>query len=489
MLPSLEQIRQVPDEHFRSFLELHLNPISFAVLRRVSDLKILDLLSERPLTPVELVQQVQHHVGDPTRYRLPVEMAIELSILFGLIVQNDSQLELSDLSRSFLVRDAAFAMDGFRQHVAELQEGLIGTTSAPTERTAKLSTKDTGMEGDAAATPDADAGPLPVQRRAHARHAVQLRVEYPNREAYVPDWTVNLGTGGFFVQSKKPFARGDAIDVAIRAPGLEEPIEVSGLVAWVAPAATGQSAGVGVQIERDTRLGEIVQRARTAYIKSRTDYYEEARAYLWDSAILLMRAHLEYDLAQHSSVCDIGAAGAGFPCLLKKCFPALSVRALDFSYTLPDFHNRTRVAAEAEGVEVELIGADVLHDHLPTGADLITLNRVLSFVSERDVPFWLTKLIDALPSGGSLAIVDYLATRDEKFDRVLAHWWTLMMGWFDHLKTRGASPPVQPAGPGGAWIAPPTCDQISTSLRQAGFRDLFISKALPPFVLIRATKP
>jgi uncharacterized protein (TIGR02266 family) len=265
MLPSLEQIRQVPDEHFRSFLELHLNPISFAVLRRVSDLKILDLLSERPLTPVELVQQVQHHVGDPTRYRLPVEMAIELSILFGLIVQNDSQLELSDLSRSFLVRDAAFAMDGFRQHVAELQEGLIGTTSAPTERTAKLSTKDTGMEGDAAATPDADAGPL-----------VQLRVEYPNREAYVPDWTVNLGTGGFFVQSKKPFARGDAIDVAIRAPGLEEPIEVSGLVAWVAPAATGQSAGVGVQIERDTRLGEIVQRARTAYIKSRTDYYEEA---------------------------------------------------------------------------------------------------------------------------------------------------------------------------------------------------------------------
>jgi uncharacterized protein (TIGR02266 family) len=489
MLPSLEQIRQVPDEHFRTFLDLHLNPISFAVLRRVSDLKVLDLLNERPLTPVELVQHVQRHVDDPTRYRLPIEMAIELSILFGLIVQADSHLELSEFSRTFLVRDADFAMEGFRQHIAELQEGLIGTTAAPTERTAKLSSKDTDTEGDSAAISRDDARARPVQRRAHARHAVQLRVEYPNREAYVPDWTVNLGTGGFFVQSKKPFARGDAIDVAIRAPGLEEPIEVSGLVAWVAPAAAGHSAGVGVQIERATRLGEIVQRARTAYIKSRTDYYEETRAYYWDSAILLMRAHLEYDIAQYSSVCDIGAAGGGFPCLLKKCFPALSVRAVDFSYTLPDFHDRTRAAVAAERVEVELIGADVLYDPVPSGADLITLNRVLSLVSERDVPFWLTKLFDALPSGGSLAIVDYLATRDEKFDRVLAHWWTLMMGWFDHLKTRGASPPVQPGGTRGAWIAPPSCDHISASLRQAGFRDLFVSKAFPPFVVIRATKP
>jgi uncharacterized protein (TIGR02266 family) len=489
MLPSLSQIQQVPDEHFRTFLELHLNPVSFAVLRRVTDLNVLDLLKDEPLTPAELVRKVQQHIDDPTRYRLPIEMAIELSILFGLITQNASQLELSEFSRTFLLPGASLAMEGFHQHVATLQEGLIGVAPAPIERTAKLSVAQAEREDFGSPAPGTKARPRPVQRRAHARHAVQLRVEYPRDETYVPDWTVNLGTGGFFVQSEKSFARGDAIEVAIRAPGLEQPIEVSGLVAWVAPAASGQPAGVGVQIERDTRLGEIVQRARAAYIKSRTDYYEQTRKYSWDSAVLLMRAHLEYDLAQHSVVCDIGSGSAGFPCLLKKCYPTLSVSALDFSYTLPEFRDRTRAAIVAEGAEVELLAADVLHDPIPSGADLITLNRVLSLVSERDVPFWLTKLSDALPSGGSIAIVDYLATRDVMFDRMLAYWWTLMMGWFDHLKSRGAAPPVRPPGAGSAWIAPPTCDQISASLTQAGFRDLFISKKFPPFALIRATKP
>lgn len=489
MLPSLSEVEQVPDEYFRTFLGLHLNPVSFAVLRRVTDLHLLDLLKAEPLTPSELVRRVQLHIEDPTRYRLPTEMAIELSILFGLITRTDSQLELSEFSRTFLLPGAALAMPGFREHVATLQEGLIGAASAPIERTAKLSAAQSEREGSDMPVPGAESPPLPVQRRAHARHAVQLRVEYPNDEAYVPDWTVNLGTGGFFVQSEKSFARGDAIEVALLAPGLERPIEVSGLVAWVAPSASGRPAGVGVQIERDPRFGEIVQRARAAYIKSRTDYYEQTRAYSWDSAILLLRAHLEYDLAQHSGVCDIGSGSAGFPCLLKKCYPTLSVRALDFGYTVPEFRDRTRDAVAVEGVDVELLAADVLYDPIPAGADLITLNRVLSFVAERDIPFWLSKLSDALPSGGSIAIVDHLATRDMQFDRTLAHWWTLMMGWFDHLKSRGAAPPVRSPSTGSTWIAPPTCDQISTLLTQVGFRDLLVSKKFAPFVLIRATKP
>ena len=73
--------------------------------------------------------------------------------------------------------------------------------------------------------------------------------------------TENLSRGGIFVQTDRAFTIGQEVGLALSFPGLLDPIEVVGTVAWLRPAAPEAPAGVGIKVVRDQdrqRLGDIL---------------------------------------------------------------------------------------------------------------------------------------------------------------------------------------------------------------------------------------
>ncbi|WP_342378910.1 TIGR02266 family protein [Myxococcus stipitatus] len=105
--------------------------------------------------------------------------------------------------------------------------------------------------------------PGPENKRQHPRVPAVLKVEYADgRQAR--DVTENLSHTGLFVQTDQVFTLGDEVGLALSFPGLLDPVEVTGIVAWVRPAGFDQPGGVGVRVERAEdrrRLGDILSAA------------------------------------------------------------------------------------------------------------------------------------------------------------------------------------------------------------------------------------
>ncbi len=108
------------------------------------------------------------------------------------------------------------------------------------------------------------------EKRQDPRVSLILQVEYPEREGFIaPDSTENLGAGGAFVRTDRPFTVGDRVPVVLSFPGLLEPLTVTGVVAWVRAKKGDQTAGVGLRIAEDRpedrqRLAAITARLRAA---------------------------------------------------------------------------------------------------------------------------------------------------------------------------------------------------------------------------------
>lgn len=76
--------------------------------------------------------------------------------------------------------------------------------------------------------------------------------------------TENLSKGGIFVQTDRVFTAGQEVGLALSFPGLLNPVEVVGTVAWVRAASGEAPAGVGIRVVRDQdrqRLGDILSSA------------------------------------------------------------------------------------------------------------------------------------------------------------------------------------------------------------------------------------
>ena len=76
--------------------------------------------------------------------------------------------------------------------------------------------------------------------------------------------TENLSKGGLFVQTDRVFTAGQEVGLALSFPGLLNPVEVVGTVAWVRAASGEAPAGVGIRVVRDQdrqRLGDILSSA------------------------------------------------------------------------------------------------------------------------------------------------------------------------------------------------------------------------------------
>ncbi|WNG33793.1 TIGR02266 family protein [Archangium minus] len=100
-------------------------------------------------------------------------------------------------------------------------------------------------------------------KRDGPRVPLVLRVQFPD-QARMTEVTENLSKGGIFVQTDRAFTPGEEVGLALSFPGLLNPVQVVGTVAWVRPASAEAPGGVGIRVVRDQdrqRLGEILSSA------------------------------------------------------------------------------------------------------------------------------------------------------------------------------------------------------------------------------------
>ena len=109
-------------------------------------------------------------------------------------------------------------------------------------------------------------------KRDEPRVPLMLRVQFPNQERMVAV-TENLSKGGIFVQTERTFTPGQELGLALSFPGLMNPVQVVGTVAWVRPASEDAPGGVGIRVVRDQdrqRLGELLSSAGQTRASDRT---------------------------------------------------------------------------------------------------------------------------------------------------------------------------------------------------------------------------
>jgi len=85
------------------------------------------------------------------------------------------------------------------------------------------------------------------ERRRESRVALKVPVDYSSVDDFFSEFSANINEGGMFVQMEKPPELETEVHLQFRLPGAEEPILVSGRVAWVRNGEDGEPAGFGVE--------------------------------------------------------------------------------------------------------------------------------------------------------------------------------------------------------------------------------------------------
>ena len=72
-----------------------------------------------------------------------------------------------------------------------------------------------------------------VERRLSPRATVTVRVDYSTVDAMFSEFTRNINEGGLFIETETPLALDEQVQLQFRLPGVDDPIKVSGRVAWI----------------------------------------------------------------------------------------------------------------------------------------------------------------------------------------------------------------------------------------------------------------
>lgn len=106
------------------------------------------------------------------------------------------------------------------------------------------------------------------ERRKSSRHALSVPVDYSSVDDFFTEMATNINEGGIFIATDQPGQLDDLVKLAFRLPGLAEPLEVEGRIAWIGSDASGQH-GMGVEFqelsrEARERINALVRRLRSA---------------------------------------------------------------------------------------------------------------------------------------------------------------------------------------------------------------------------------
>ncbi|MBS0579130.1 MAG: methyltransferase domain-containing protein [Proteobacteria bacterium] len=174
-----------------------------------------------------------------------------------------------------------------------------------------------------------------------------------------------------------------------------------------------------------------------------------------------------YPLARHRSLLDVGGGDGTFASLAARRAPGLQVRCFDVPAVAA--LAEARFAAEKLGARARAIAGDFHNDRLPSGADLISLIRVLHDHGDAQVVRLLRSVHAALPADGTLLIAEPMAGTPGGA-RVAEAYFGI------YLLAMGSGKPRSPA-------------QLSQLLERAGFTRVRLHETgLPMFVRVMTAR-
>lgn len=132
------------------------------------------------------------------------------------------------------------------------------------------SKKTTGRKKTSGSRKKSGAGNGSKEGRLGQRIPIQLLVDYQSNGNYLFDFCRDLGTGGVFIETKKPLEMNATVSLTFTIPDSKETLEAEGEVIWVQNEVPGKklTPGMGVQFRsfnQDQRkvLEEFVSRYRS----------------------------------------------------------------------------------------------------------------------------------------------------------------------------------------------------------------------------------
>lgn len=189
-----------------------------------------------------------------------------------------------------------------------------------------------------------------------------------------------------------------------------------------------------------------------------------------DSQVLVAEDTLRMvDFSDVACLMDVGGGTGAFLSAVGQAHPAPALHLFDLPAVVPGAESRFRAAGQSDRTTIS--GGSFRDDLLPTGADMISLIRVLYDHSDETVRALLAKVYDALPPGGSLIVSEPMTggAHPTRPGDVYFAFYTLCM------KTGRAR----------------SADQIAEMLQDAGFVDVDIPHAPRPFItsVVRGVRP
>ena len=110
------------------------------------------------------------------------------------------------------------------------------------------------------ARPDSVSGASRRTGAERRRKPARVKLQYRDFEVFVTEYRENLRRGGTFIRTEKPLPVGRECLFEIGAPGLDVPLVFPALVTFVATAAPGQEAGMGVEYQLDDNGRREIER-------------------------------------------------------------------------------------------------------------------------------------------------------------------------------------------------------------------------------------
>jgi demethylspheroidene O-methyltransferase len=114
-----------------------------------------------------------------------------------------------------------------------------------------------------------------------------------------------------------------------------------------------------------------------------------------------------YDFGRHRCLLDVGGGDGSFLAAVAARVPTLRLKLFD----LPAVADRARARFEAGGLAARAtaVGGDFRTDPLPTGADIVSLVRIIHDHDDATVRALLHAVRDCLPPGGKLLVAEPMA--------------------------------------------------------------------------------
>jgi uncharacterized protein (TIGR02266 family) len=96
-----------------------------------------------------------------------------------------------------------------------------------------------------------------------------IPVDYSAVDAFFTEFTANINEGGIFVQSDTRSEIGTEVQLQFHLPGRQEPLDMTGRVAWLSDGKSGSPEGMGIEFtglnaEVREEINEVVRQLKTS---------------------------------------------------------------------------------------------------------------------------------------------------------------------------------------------------------------------------------